>query len=211
MRFWLSGPRIFGFRPGVSFSPSDLTGSRRHAAAGDRIEGSFVYVVRGDHNMVKIGVTTNPRARLAQLRTGSAFPIEYAFIGITPGTGYDIEGAAHAVLDKYRCAGEWFDLPPEIAVSAVMGAAGKLGQPMRAIDLSTADHVLKIAAGGDLPATAIKYSTMRRPLVGLALYLAMLAATAPFLPAAGATPEWAAGLAIIVFPAAAFWLSGLRK
>src|SRR2546423_562010 len=94
VRFWLSGPRMFGVRPGISISPNDLrpkpkpTSLRR--AAGDNIEGSFVYVVRGDHNMIKIGVTTNPAARLASLRTGSPFPIDFAFIGVTPGPGYDI-------------------------------------------------------------------------------------------------------------------------
>lgn len=207
MRFWFSGPRIFGIRPGVSFSPSDLTGKTRQSAAGARIEGSFVYVVRGDHNMVKVGVTTNPRARLAQLRTGSAFPIEYAFIGVTPGAGYDIEAAAHAILDRHRCNGEWFDLSPEMAVSAVMGAAARLGQPLQALDIATADAVLRAAAGGGVPAEPSPASrVIKRILVGLGLYLAMILASAPFLPSE--TPEWAGLLAILVFPVAAAWLSG---
>lgn len=150
MRFWISGPRFFGFRPGVSFpaggaSPAQTT----QRSAGNSIEGSFLYVVRGDHNLTKIGVTTNPRARLAQLRTGSAFPIDYAFLGVTPGSGYEIEKAAHALLDARRVNGEWFDVTPEYAISALMGAAGKLNQPVKLIDLATADATLRIAAGND--------------------------------------------------------------
>jgi hypothetical protein len=33
MRFWLSGPRIGWFRPGVSFGPEDLRRRRRPSAA----------------------------------------------------------------------------------------------------------------------------------------------------------------------------------
>ena len=65
--------------------------------------GSFLYVIRGDHNMVKVGVTTNPSARLASLRTGSAFPIDFDYIAVTPSTGFDIEAGAHAMLKSHRC------------------------------------------------------------------------------------------------------------
>lgn len=208
MRFWFSGPRIFGVRPGVSFSPDDLK-TPRSKAVGGRIEGSFVYVVRGDHNMVKIGVTTNPRARLAQLRTGSAFPIDYAFIGVTPGAGFDIESAAHAVLDKYRCTGEWFDLSPEIAISAVMGAAGKLGYPMRAIDLTTSDYILSgAAAGGQENASENKFSNgVRRAIACLLIYFFMLSALALLWPT-NKMPELAGAMIVVVFPLASMWMSG---
>jgi hypothetical protein len=92
--------------------------------------GSFLYVVRGDHNVVKVGVTTNPNARLASLRTGSAFPIDFDYIAVTPGTGFDIEAGAHEMLKSHRCNAEWFDVPPEMAVAAIAGAAHKLGQPI---------------------------------------------------------------------------------
>jgi hypothetical protein len=67
MRFWLSGPRILGIRPGISFQPSDFRPrpSRPRAA-------SYIYVIKGEENNVKIGVTKKPAERLAQLRTGSA-------------------------------------------------------------------------------------------------------------------------------------------
>src|SRR5213593_3218516 len=137
MRFYLFGsPRLFGkrlpfgIRPGMSFSPSDFTsGTSTQRAVGGQIKGSFVYVVRGDHNMSKIGVTTNPRARLAQLKTGSAFPIGFAYLAATPGNGIDIEKEAHRMIGEHKCHGEWFDVSPEIATLAVVGAATKLSQP----------------------------------------------------------------------------------
>jgi hypothetical protein len=156
MRLMFFGPRIFGIRPGVSFTPQELmsgfAGSTQKAP-GEQMTGSFVYVVRGDHNMVKVGVSTNPNARLAQLRTGSAYPIDFAFIGSTPGTGYDIEQAAHALLDRHRCNGEWFDVPPEMAVAAVTASAHRLNQPIVQVNGGQVDQILRIAHGQEqLPA-----------------------------------------------------------
>jgi hypothetical protein len=126
MRFWLSGPRFIGIRPGVSFQPSDL----RTRTPAMRSASSYVYVIKDDHNNVKIGVTKNPPARLAQLRTGSSIKLDYAFLAPTSGDPYAIEQAAHAILDRYRLNGEWFDVSPELAISAVAGAAAKLGQSL---------------------------------------------------------------------------------
>jgi hypothetical protein len=147
MRLFFLGPRILGIRPGVSLAPEELFGRGRPRATATT--GSFVYVLRGDHNMTKIGVSTNPNARLAQLRTASAFPIDFAFVGVTPGTGFDIERAAHALLANHRCNGEWFDVTPEIAVAAVHAAAHRLGQPIQTVEPAQIEHILRIAAVGD--------------------------------------------------------------
>src|SRR3974390_1111355 len=104
MRFFLFGPRmIHGLvRPGISFGPEDLGRLKQPAkSAQSEISGSFVYVFKGDHNMTKIGVSTNPDARLAALRTASPFPIDYAFVGATPGNGFDIEKKAHELLEHH--------------------------------------------------------------------------------------------------------------
>src|ERR1700681_3444478 len=120
MRFFLIGPRILGIRPGISFGANELlrlSAKPKHRKPGEPITGSFVYVIRGDHDLVKVGVTTNPTARLAQLRTASAFPIDYAYLAVTPGDSRAaIEAATHTLLDKHRCNGEWFDVAPEMAV-----------------------------------------------------------------------------------------------
>lgn len=148
MRIGFSGPRIFGIRPWFSF-PIGAFRIKPQRPPGPRLTGAFVYVIRGDHNMVKVGVTTNPSARIASLRTGSAFPIDFAFIGATPGSGMDIERRAHQSLARYSCTGEWFDVSPEIAISAVLGAAAKLGRHIVATNESEANMALQIISNYD--------------------------------------------------------------
>jgi T5orf172 domain len=126
MRFYLFGPRFLGIRTGISFQPSDLRSHKPPKSS------SYVYVIKGDENNVKIGVTKNPEGRLAQLRTGNHATIDYAYLAPTSGDPYAIERAAHTILDRYRLNGEWFDVPPELAIAAVTGAAAKLGQSLTA-------------------------------------------------------------------------------
>ena len=87
MRLRLSGPKIFGVRPTLSLGPEDFR--TRIGQTGRFSEGSappsigFVYVIRGEHGLIKVGSSTNPRARLAQLRTASPFPLEIDYLGFT--------------------------------------------------------------------------------------------------------------------------------
>jgi hypothetical protein len=97
---------------------------------------------------VKVGTTTNPRARLASLRTGSAFPIDCSYIAVTPGdSGAEIERAAHTLLDRHRLNGEWFGAAPELAVAALNAAAYMIGQPLLQVTLDNCDRILRIASG----------------------------------------------------------------
>jgi hypothetical protein len=151
MRVFFSGPRIMGVRPGVSFGAEDfrrLAGNRQRQGA-EPVTGAFVYVIRGDHNMTKIGVTTNPSARIASLRTASPFPLEFAFIGAMPDNdGYVLEKAAHTALERFRCNGEWFDISPENAVATIIEASKRCRlPPMVPLTQDQADLVLKVAAG----------------------------------------------------------------
>jgi hypothetical protein len=151
MRFWIGGPRIGWFRPGVSFSAQELgMGRERTRARPSKEKGSFVYVIRGDHHMCKIGVSTNPTARLATLRNGSPFPLSFAFIGATDGAnGFAIEQKTHRVLDKHRVEGEWFDIPEELAIATVWAAAASLGEKMATVDPSRVDEVIRLCASDE--------------------------------------------------------------
>jgi hypothetical protein len=180
MRFFFIGPRILGIRPGISFRPDELFGSkaskhRKQNKPGEPMTGGFIYVVRGDHNMVKIGVTTNPQARLASLRTGSAFPIKYTYLAVTSGdSGAAIEGAAHQLLDKHRCNGEWFDVQPEMAVAAIAGAAHKLGHPILPVTLDISDQILSICASGQEPKRKLQDNPFF--VIGVAMIYGLLSA-----------------------------------
>jgi len=148
MRFWIGGPRILGLRTGVSLGREDFGRFRRSSAVSGQITGSFVYVIRGAHNLVKIGISTNPTARLATLRTASPYPIDFAFVGATNSTGADIEAEAHRILGRYRVAGEWFDVSPELAIAAVTGAAAKLSLSLVPVSPNQIDTVIRMAVTG---------------------------------------------------------------
>lgn len=145
MRIGLFGPRILGVRPYVSVPVGQPAGRRAGLPSGK----NFVYVVRGDHNLTKIGVTTNPRARLAQLRTGSGFPIEFAFIGAVSGSARDIETRAHAALNDHRVNGEWFDVSPDDATGAVLIAAEDAGHEVQPMSLDQSDTAPPVEGAPD--------------------------------------------------------------
>jgi len=199
MRFFLMGPRILGFRPGISFGANELlrfATKPKQNRPGESMTGSFLYVIRGDHNMVKVGVTTNQNARLASLRTGSAFPIDFDYIAVTPSTGFDIEAGAHAMLKSHRCNGEWFDVPPEMAVAAIAGAAHKLGHPILPVTAEVANQILQVAANGSGTSSSNKYLFdgypwwLRLPLqmVGGALCGVLIIASLAFMYALATSP-----------------------
>ena len=132
MRLRLNGPKIFGVRPTVSLGPEDF--AKRTGRAGRSSQGlapesiGFIYVIRGEHGLIKVGSSTNPRARLAQLRTASPFPLEIDYLGFTRADLYvEVEKTAHAILEDHRVNLEWFDCKTDVAVAAIHRAAYRLG------------------------------------------------------------------------------------
>jgi hypothetical protein len=73
MRLWLSGPRILGIRPGISFALSELTRSRPspRRQQSRQMSGSFIYVISADDGLIKVGISRDPSRRLAQLQASS--------------------------------------------------------------------------------------------------------------------------------------------
>jgi Meiotically up-regulated gene 113 len=100
---------------------------------------TFIYVISGDHGRQKIGITDSPRARIKNLQTGSAYPLKFEFLGETDDNAAgSIEVEAHFTLSQHRVSGEWFVVPPDVAVTAVMAAAHRLGYRLRPVDPDTA-------------------------------------------------------------------------
>jgi hypothetical protein len=153
MRFFFSGPRVFGIRPGISLGASDFRGAfgsttstvRGRSAQGGTMTGSFLYVIEGESGHHKIGVSRDPIQRMAQLQTGSHAPLRFAYIGVTPGTGYDIEGRAHQLLDAHRKEGEWFLVPASIAIGATLEAASRLGEPIQQVQPEIVPQIIYLA------------------------------------------------------------------
>ena len=141
MRFWLSGPRILGIRPGISFRPDELL---HRSSPRRQLQGSFIYVIRGNHGLIKIGISTNPSARLAQLQTASATPLKIEYVGALRCSGYAIEAEAHRTLAGYRLEGEWFRCPVDMAVAAIGAAAFRLGEPIASGNPRLVDEVVRV-------------------------------------------------------------------
>jgi hypothetical protein len=159
MRFWISGPRILGIRPGISFRPDEFP---RRPSPRRQLQGSFIYVIRGDHGLIKIGVSSNPSARLARLRTASAVPLTIAYVGALRCNGYAVEAAAHETLAGYRQNGEWFNCPVDMAVAAIAAAAYRLGEPIASGDPRLADEIVRaVAAINDMAAAPRAWLLLR--------------------------------------------------
>lgn len=98
----------------------------------------FVYVISGDHGRQKIGSSDNPQQRIKDLQTGSPFPLKFEFIGETENLGGGaIEVEAHFMLAQHRAEGEWFVVPPDVAITAVMAAAHRLGYRCKPVDIDS--------------------------------------------------------------------------
>ncbi len=92
---------------------------------------SFVYVVRAENGAISVGVTANPATRLEQLERASHIPVAFSFIGMTTGDAYGIEAESRRMLGRQHGEREWLGESPESAISALMGAAAKLGEHLQ--------------------------------------------------------------------------------
>jgi len=98
---------------------------------------TYVYVISGDHGRQKIGISDNPRQRLKDLQTGSPYALKFEFVGETEnGAAGQIEVEAHFLLNQHKAPGgeEWFVVPPDVAITAVMAAAHRLGYRCKPVD-----------------------------------------------------------------------------
>lgn len=134
MRFYVSGPRLFGglVRPGFSFAASEIFSRSQTARRTD-----FVYVVEGDHGMVKVGSSVNPMSRRAALQTGSAHRLHIVKTIPAYGHAFAVEHEAHAILAAHHENGDWFSVSPNMAIAAVYGAADRLGIDMSGEETKT--------------------------------------------------------------------------
>ncbi|MBR0693678.1 GIY-YIG nuclease family protein [Bradyrhizobium lablabi] len=116
---------------------------------------AFIYVISGDHGRQKIGITDNPAQRIKDLQTGSPFPLKFEFVGETiDNVAGPIEVEAHFMLNQYKSPGgdEWFTVPPDVAITAVMAAAHRLGYRVKPVDADAIAPKYPPMIGGRPPA-----------------------------------------------------------
>ncbi len=72
----------------------------------------YLYAIT-DSREVKLGVSTNVKARLKSLSTGSAKTLKVIWsipVGVNRTTAFRYERRLHKLCKKYRLKGEWFDM-----------------------------------------------------------------------------------------------------
>ena len=126
---------------------------------------AFVYVISGEHGRQKIGCSNHPKQRIRELQTGSPYPLKFEFVGeAVDDVGGQIEVEAHFMLAQHRAEGEWFVVPPDVAVTAVMAAAHRLGHRIRPVDPDA------LAPGGYAPGKPLWQHLILIPPALCALY-----------------------------------------
>ena len=95
---------------------------------------------------VKIGYSTNPRARASQVRCNT--PADVDLVGYIPGTVED-ERAIHARLSEWRISGEWFRLEGNVAdfVESVRGKCIAVDRKWRAVTQTDLAKALGVTQG----------------------------------------------------------------
>lgn len=81
----------------------------------------YVYVMAGDHNEIKIGVSMVPAKRLLQVQSKFGQPLSVVAAWAHP-QPYLVEREAHRLLQAHRTTGEWFSVSQNLAFEAVCRA-----------------------------------------------------------------------------------------
>ena len=92
----------------AAFSAADVS-QRRH--------GTHLYVLSA-HRHIKIGFSKDVKSRITSIQTGCPHRVRLIKSWRSPYARF-IEKLAHTIFAKWRVAGEWFDLPPKVATSAI--------------------------------------------------------------------------------------------
>ena len=165
MGFFLVNPQpLRGLAmPGVTFGTEDWRALRgRPARASIAERGAFVYILRGLAGCFKIGVSSDPSARLARLEIGSDIPLSFAAIyapDCDVNGAFAIEAEAQSRLNAYRIFGEWFAITEGMAVNAVVAAAHRQDVKVANIDPGCIDDVLRglaVASTGESSSPAMQ-------------------------------------------------------
>lgn len=69
----------------------------------------YIYLIRSDDGLTKIGKATDPRARLVDLNIGHPHTLTLAHVIETDDMNR-LESDLHRRYAGYRCRGEWFEL-----------------------------------------------------------------------------------------------------
>ena len=106
---WLGGPKLWVDLVASIDSLGTLVRAIQDFEVPDDLPDMYVYAIREkDTGNVKLGISRDPHARLKQLQTGNASPLELVAYRKAENRFAD-ERTLHTDASKYRIRGEWFD------------------------------------------------------------------------------------------------------
>lgn len=145
MKFFFSGPKFLGFYPGIIFGLNDLKRAFRSPINQNKQFSSFIYVIEGEGGKHKIGISTDPIRRIAELQTGSPVTLKFSFIAISSHSVCELEPAAHDLLTKYRTSGEWFAVPASVAIGAIFESAHRLRHAIQQVQPEAIPQIIELS------------------------------------------------------------------
>jgi len=75
------------------------------------MDRKYIYLVKaGNTSFYKIGISDNPQKRLAEIQTGCPHKLKLLSYGLSDDP-HTLEKDFHKRYERYRAAGEWFNLP----------------------------------------------------------------------------------------------------
>ena len=84
----------------------------------------FIYVIGPLEGAQKVGLTTDPKGRLATLQTGCPHELVlHVAVRVPFDEAHAVERRAHRLLARCCARNEWFDTTPAAAMNAVLAAA----------------------------------------------------------------------------------------
>ena len=89
----------------------------------DEARAYFVYLIKRDDGMIKVGISNHVRRRRSQL--GQASPNKLSILRIVRSSGglaFQIETGVKFLLHPLRVRGEWFECSDELALLALRAA-----------------------------------------------------------------------------------------
>ena len=150
MHLRLDGSKVRTFSQKDSFIPryAGHKGSIRNSGFLARWMATrsvgFVYILRSEHGLIKLGSCMDPLTSITQLRKAAPYRLHIDYLGFTrTDLAAEVENAAKGILQRHSTDARWFDCEPEVAVAAIQTAAKRLGYGMIQTNLEGVEDVLR--------------------------------------------------------------------
>ena len=150
MHLRLDGSKVRAFSPKDSFIPRYVGNRGQTGRSGflARWQASrsvgFVYILRSEHGLIKLGSCTDPLVAISQLRKAAPYRLHIDYLGFTRADlAGEVENAAKGILQRHRTQARWFDCEPKVAIAAIETASKRLGYGMIQTNLEGVEDVLR--------------------------------------------------------------------